>query len=182
MWDYILKRKWKHKDGRGTRRGPGRLEEESWEQIWSKHGEGNCQRINIFKNSLKSPTFLHIYYHRCIHRYFLLMDYFTRPALLIFCSGPQAHLCVPRCYVYCLRHLQIDDRRGTALQRQLNGSFSPYHFSCTSKKTKKRKRVGKDKDQTKKCIKNKWWCEPWLPFAQAKHLTVRLLQLFLEVS
>lgn len=78
------------------------------------------------------------------------MDYFSRPALLIFYSGPQAHPVCPRCYLYCLRHLQIDDRNGMALQRHPNGLLFFLPFFMYFKEDKEEKESGKDKDQTNK--------------------------------
>lgn len=147
----------------------------------------HCRKLSknkyFFLKILKSPTSFHIYYRRCFHRYLLLMDYFSRPALLIFCSGTQAHLCVPQMLLPLLE-------TPANWWPQWNGTLEaperlPFFLAIfhVPQRRQRRERVWRGQRPNKqKCIKNKWWCALWLPFAQAKHLTVRQLHLVLEVS
>lgn len=77
------------------------------------------------------------------------------------------------------RLAQIDQSGTPETPAQLLFSTS---FLMYFNEGKEKKKCGKDKDQTnKKHVKNKWRCEPWLPFAWQKHLTVQQAQLDFEI-
>lgn len=165
--------------------GPSSLGEESWEQILSKCIVWDCQKINknCFVLFLKSPTSLHIHCDRCAHSHFLLVGSFSGPPLLIFCNGPQAHLCMPQ-MLPPLPETPANwwlQRNGALGAPEWLPFFSP--FFMYFKEDKEEKESGKDKDQTNKNplkMNDGLSCDClWLG---QKHLMGWQLQLLLEVS